>query len=169
MMQVTEAKEFLRLAETTHMVHAQSTMAEILTQQALFRGFVLSYSKCFTSSGKGRASLDASKVFKTVPKCLPIHERILLFRHKFAAHGDESGLEEALIAVREDTDHFMIQHLYSIANPLNEYAGFRETLDVLESYVVDGVNKNLNRLQQELGKPVFVHGAEHVAKDGLTQ
>ncbi len=163
MMQVMEAKEFLGLAETTHKVHPQSTLAEVLTQQALFRCFVLSYSKCFTAIGKGRASLDAAKVFKTVPNCLPTHERILLFRHKFAAHGDDSGLEEAVIAVREDVDHFMIQHLYSVANPLNEYAEFREALDILESYVVDGLNKNLDHLQRKLGKPVFVHGADDVA------
>lgn len=104
MMQVSEAKEFLQLAETTHMIHPQSTMAEVLTQQALFRGFILSYAKCFMTNGKGPASLDPAKVFEGAANCLPIHESILHYRHKFAAHGDESGLEEAVIAdVHEST------------------------------------------------------------------
>lgn len=67
MMQIFESKQFLELAENTHKVHERSSLDEVLTQQGLFRAFLLSYGKCFSTSGKGRSSLDPNKVFAIDP------------------------------------------------------------------------------------------------------
>jgi hypothetical protein len=156
MMQVFEARSFLSLAESTHQVHQKSSMDEVLTQQALFRGFILSYAKCFASTGKGRMKLDQSKVYEKKAVLLPTHERIMELRHKFAAHSDASGLDEAIITIQELDDHFQISHLYSIANPLNEYSDYTKVLDELDNYIVLGIDKALDSLEKQLGKKIVV-------------
>ena len=152
MMQIFEAKAFLDLAENPHMVHPRSSMEEILTQQALFRAFLLSYGKCFVSSGKGRSSLDPTKVFTGKDELSPVHDRMMDLRHKFAAHNDVSGLDEALIDVEEHVNEFVFSHRFAIANPLNEYGDYRKALKALEEYVIDGANSALNSLERQLGK-----------------
>lgn len=159
MMQVFEAKRFLDLAETTHSVHLGSTFDEVLTQQALFRAFLLAYGKCFAASGKGRSSLDPGKVFGTDKGALETHARIMDLRHKFAAHNDTSGLDQAVIDVHESESEFVISHSYAIANPLHEYAQYRNAIEVLEGYVVTQTNRALSSLEKELGKPVRVRNA----------
>lgn len=152
MMQVFEAKTFLDLAESTHSVHQQSSLEEVLTQQALFRAFLLSYGKCFASSGKGRSSIDPKKVFGGKEELLPVHDRVMELRHKFAAHNDVSGLDEALIDIEERENEFVFTHRFAIANPLNEYNGYRKSIDAIEEYVIDGTNKALASLEQHFGK-----------------
>lgn len=156
-MQIFESRSFLSLAESTHQVHPQSSLEEILTQQALFRGFLLSYGKCFASGGKGRMKLDPKKIFGQSTDLTKIHDRIMELRHKFAAHADASDLDEAVINVKELDGHFEIRHLYSIANPLNEYDSYRRVIDVLDEYVVNGVNNALNSLEKQLGKGIVLH------------
>lgn len=156
MMQVFEAKSFLDLAENTHMVHPKSTMEELLVQQALFRAFLLSYGKCFASSGKGRSSLDQNKVFAEKEELLPVHGRLMQLRHKFAAHNDVSGLDEALIDVEEHEKEFVFSHRFAIANPLNEYGDYRKAVGALEEYVIDGIKGALNALERQLGKRVVL-------------
>ncbi|MES2924190.1 MAG: hypothetical protein V4819_21750 [Verrucomicrobiota bacterium] len=156
MMQVFEARTFLDLAESTHHVHPLSSLSEVLTQQALFRSFILSYGKCFVSSGTGRSSLDPKKIYLSLSAKLDTHQRLLELRHKFAAHNDCSGLDEAVIEVVESPSEFEVSHLYSVANPLHEYPSYRELLQTLEDYIVVGTNKHLDSLQRRLGKTVLV-------------
>ena len=160
MMQLFECRTFLDLAETTHYVHSKSTLVEILTQQALFRSFLLAYGKCFASSGKGRSSLDAKKVFSEQQDLLSVHTRIMDLRHKFAAHNDESGLDQAIVDVEERQDKFVIAHRYAVANPLHEYEPFRKAVGVVEEYVVAQTNRAIDSLEKKLQKPITVIGNE---------
>ncbi|MBP2848139.1 hypothetical protein [Dickeya oryzae] len=154
MMQAFESKNFLELAETTHCVHQKSTMPEILTQQALFRCFLLAYGKCFTSSGKGRTSLDPKNVFATSPELKTIHYRIMELRHTFAAHNDESGLDDATIKVKETSKEFVISHFYSVATPLNEFKDYKLTIKKLEEYIITKANNQINFLEKKLNKKI---------------
>lgn len=156
MMQVFEARTFLELSETTHQVHPQSSLSEILTQQALFRSFLLAYGKSFVASCKGRSSLDSKNVYAGSKAELDTHDRLLELRHKFAAHSDVSGLDEAVIEVSETDREFVVSHLYSLANPLNEYDSYRDVLNLLEAYLIKKVNKHLDSLQTKLGKTITV-------------
>ncbi len=157
MMLAFEAKSFLSLSETTHQVHTKSTMEEVLTQQALFRGFVLSYAKCFSSAGQGRSSLDENEVFRLKPELKPHHRRILDIRHKFAAHNDSSGLDEAVILVEERPEEFIITHMYTIATPLHEYPTYKDLIAALEEYVVGATNKHNDSLEKKYGKKIIVN------------
>lgn len=156
MMQAYEAKCFLELAENKHSVHPKSTLDELLTQQALFRSFILSYAKCFTSTGKGRLKLEQNQIYGHNEKLLKFHIRAMEIRHKFAAHSDVSGLDDAALDVSEFEDHFRIKNYYSMANPLNEYSDFKELLAKLEVYIVDKLNATINSLEKKLGKKIEI-------------
>lgn len=160
MMQIFEARSFLDLAEGTYQLHPKSTLSEILTQQALFRSFLLSYGKCFASSGKGRSSLDANKVFAGKPESFEVHRRIMDLRNKFAAHNDVSGLDEAVIEVEERSDEFLIGHRYSFGIPMNECASYKTALAVVEEKLLVQINKALDSLEARLQKKVSVVGNE---------
>jgi hypothetical protein len=105
--QLFEAKSFLELAECTGGLGVEKHMDETLIQQSLFRSFVLSYAKCFTSSGKGRSTLDRNNIFSNQESLPEYHDRIMDIRHKFAAHSDVSDIDRAILVVRE-TDEKMI-------------------------------------------------------------
>lgn len=158
MMQAFECRTFLDLAENEYQVHPQSSLPELLTQQALFRAFLLAYGKCFTSSGRGRSSLDAKKVFANDTIALAVHERLMDLRHKFAAHNDISGLDEAFIDVEEHPDKFVIAYRYAVANPMNEYGNYRKALGVVEEYVLIQTNRALDSLEVRLQKKIAVIG-----------
>ena len=157
--QAYEAKAFLDLAETTHQVDEGSTLEQVLTQQALFRAFLLSYGKCFAQSGKGRSSLDPRKVFAGNDRAMPIHERIMTLRHTFAAHNDASGLDHAVIDVEETDQEFVVSQRYALANPLHEYPGYRSALRVLEEYIVEQTNRTIASLEKQFSKRLRVRSA----------
>ena len=100
--------------------------------------------------------LDPKRVFGQSPELAKSHDRIMELRNKFAAHADTSDLDEAVINVKELDDHFEISHLYSVANPLDEYASYRKVIDVLDEYVINGVNSALNSLEKQLGKSIVL-------------
>lgn len=156
MMQVFEARSFLSMAGSKHQMHAMASMEDLLTQQALLRGFLLSYAKCFSSTGKGRIKLDPAKVFKNDQKLIPTHDRIMTLRHEFAAHGAASGLDEATISVQELDDHFEIRHLYALAIPLDEYSDYTDAINALDNYIAIGVNKIIDSLERQLGKTIVL-------------
>lgn len=159
MMQIFESKKFLDLAENTHAIHPQSSLDEVLTQQALYRSFLLAYGKCFTTSGKGRNSLDPHRVFVGDARAYSVHQRIMDLRHRFAAHSDSSGLDHAVIEVEELDDEFVIAQKYAVANPLHEYADYKEAVRVLEEYVVDQINRAVSSLEKQLQKKVSIKSA----------
>jgi len=159
MMQVFESKKFLDLAETTHAIDQNASLDEVLTQQSLYRSFLLAYGKCFTTSGKGRSSLDARRVFGSNTHMRSVHQRIMELRHRFAAHNDSSGLDHAVIEVEELEREFVITQRYAVANPLHEYADYKKAVQVLEEYAVDQVNKAIASLENKLQKKVRVKRA----------
>lgn len=154
MMQAFEAKSFLELAESTHRISPQSSMKELLTQLALFKAFLLSYGKCFSAAGKGRSKLEEKHVFADRGDLLPIHRRIMELRHKFAAHNDTSGLNEAVMDIEETEEEFILSHRYAFAIPLHEYEKYKKCTAVLEEYLIDRTYKTIDSLQKQLGKTI---------------
>lgn len=154
MMQAFEARSFLELAENTHRISPKSSMKELLTQLALFKAFLLSYGKCFSSAGKGRSKLEEKHVFVDRGDLLPIHHRIMALRNTFAAHNDMSGLDEAVLDIEETEEEFILSHRYAFAIPLNEYEEYKKCTAVLEEYLFDKTNKAVDSLQKQLGKAI---------------
>lgn len=83
----------------------------------------------------------------------------MALRNTFAAHNDNSGLDDAVIYVEEREEEFVITHRYAIANPLHEYASYRSAIALLESYIVKQTNKALDSLERSLGKRISVNHA----------
>lgn len=160
MMQVFECKTYIELAQKNNSVHTESSLNEVLTQQALFRSAILAYAKCFSDSGKNRTSLDKKRVFLGRPDLMEVHERLMHLRNKFAAHNDVSGLDEATIHVVEYDDEFIVRNLYAIANPLHEYTQYQQAFFVLEEFIVVQLNKAIDSLQKKLGKKINVRREE---------
>ncbi|MCG8599441.1 MAG: hypothetical protein MI807_04805 [Verrucomicrobiales bacterium] len=159
MMQCFEAAEFLGFAkaEGDGSTDAESKMRNVLRQQAFFRSFLLSYGKCFASSGPGRASLDPSKVYAGMAEILKTHNEVMKFRNKFAAHSDESGLDEAAIRVTEFKDRFEISHVLSVLTPMGNHSKYTDLLDALDIYIITQLNKHLDSLEFKLGKKIRLH------------
>lgn len=154
-MQAFEARSFLLLSEKTYKAPENPSMDELLTQQALFRSFIISYAKCFSSAGKGRIKLEKSKVYENKDDLAIIHEKIMELRNKFAAHSDTSELEEGVIDTQEYEDHYRIRNLYTLALPTNEYDNYRKAITTLDEYIIIGVNKALDSLERQLGKKIL--------------
>ena len=151
-----EAKEFIRLAEETHKVHPKSSLDEVFTQQALFRGFLVSYAKCFGGNGSGKVSLDPGRVFASGSIEMTTHERIIELRNKFAAHNDDSGLDEVVIDIKESEEEIFYFHNYGLANPLHEYPGYKNNISTMEIFIVDKLNQVADKIQKETGKTLIM-------------
>jgi len=124
-------------------------------EQALFSHFILQYSKCFTSSGKGQVSLDERRVFAGNIAGLSSHKRILELRNSLIAHNGNSELVVANIAVREDPDQYLVRHLLTIAFPKSELVDYEKALKVVIDYVHLRLNEHLDSLQDKLWKLVL--------------
>ena len=154
LMQLTEAKNFLELANKSTEYESESTMNEIYLHQALFRSFVISYAKCFSTSGQGRLSLNKKDIYKNQPDNLTVHERVIDIRNKFVAHSDDSGVDIAVLGVKEMESKILIKHTYSLAQIINEYDSFSELIKSAEETVILKINKALDGIQKKEGKTV---------------
>lgn len=155
LMQLHDAKLSLDLAEKSENYENKGTINEVIMQQSFFRNSIINYAKCFSSSGKGRTSLDKNKVYKAEPELLATHEEIMNIRNKFSAHNDGSGIDDANIAVKEDNKKILIKPLYTVSNPLGEYEKYRKTFEYCESHITTSINHALDRIQESTGKFVL--------------
>lgn len=156
LMQLHDARISLELSERSNKYETKGAIEEVILQQALFRNSVMNYSKCFSASGKGMVSLDKKKVFKNNSHLLAIHEKVMQIRNKFVAHNDNSGIDVANIAVKEDESIFSIKHLYSMATPLNEYKFYQMLFEHCESHLIKIINCHLNSLEESYGKSIVL-------------
>ena len=154
LMQLTEAKNFLELANKSSEYEDESTMNQIYLHQALFRSFVISYAKCFSTSGQGRLSLNKKDIYKNQPDNLTVHERVIDIRNKFVAHSDDSGVDVAVLGVKEMENKILIKHTYTLAQINDEYDSFSKLITTAEDTVISKVNKALDAIQKTEGKPV---------------
>jgi len=129
---------------------------DIHETEALFANFILQYSKCFTSSGPGKVSLDERRVFPADSVNLIAHKRILEMRHSLVAHNGTSDLVKETIAVREEADQYLVRHLVTRALPMNELPSFKDAFAAVNEHVVLRLNKHLDSLQEKLGKLVLL-------------
>ena len=126
---------------------------------ALLSAFILQYSKCFTSGGKGQVTLDERKVFALGSGALVAHKRILEIRHNLVAHNGNSDLVLADLGVKEQDDRFVVKHFLTFAIPLNELGVFEEALEATLAHSVLALNKHLDSIGEKLGKMVLLDEA----------
>ncbi|TBO27607.1 hypothetical protein EYS42_16610 [Aquabacterium lacunae] len=126
---------------------------------AQFSAFVLQYSKCFTSGGKGQTTLDENKVFASNADALNAHKRILDIRHNLVAHNGNSELILANLGVKEQEDRFVVKHYLTLAIPLGELDAFESALETATQHSILAVNKHLDSIGEQLGKIVLLDEA----------
>jgi len=125
-------------------------------QLALLHSFILQYGKCFTSVGTGLIKLDANAVFKEDERLCATHSRIMKLRHNTFAHNDIGDLLRADILVQEHVTHFAIKHTFTMAIPSDEFPRWRTVHDHFQQYTTARLNRHLDALQDEFGKPIVL-------------
>ena len=155
MNQVSEAKIFIDIAQQKFGLTKNSSLTDLLLQKSLFNSFILAYSKCFTSSGKGRIKLEATSVFKD--DHIKIHKRIITLRHEYVAHNGLSGLDEASIEIEEQDSLLKFKTFYEFSIPMNEYKDYLKALKTLEEYIVIKTSSLVKSIEQESGKTVLLN------------
>lgn len=151
--QLTGAKYYI-----TKLKNLNGNLGEIeniYEQMSLFSAFILNYSKCFTSGGKGQVTIDASKVFAKNSRELVTHKRLLDIRHNWIAHNGNIDLILPNVGVMEQDDRFVVRHFLTIAIPINELGVFEEALETVTNYSVAAINKHLDSIGERLGKIVL--------------
>lgn len=130
------------------------TMADIELTYSRFTSAIVTYCRCFGSSGPGIPSLDHKKVYANDPKNRAVHDRIQAIRNNFVAHTDQSDIVLLNFAVKEEDDRILIKHLFSISLPSGEFPDFLGAMKKLEDFVVGRLNKQLDALSATKGKPI---------------
>ncbi|RIJ04484.1 hypothetical protein DXK93_08375 [Achromobacter sp. K91] len=123
---------------------------------ALFSAFILQYSKCFSSAGNGRVTLDGKRVFSSAGEALVAHKRILNIRNTLVAHNGDSDLVHANVGVKEQDDRFEVKHFMTLAIPFEELDAFELALEGAQGFSVLAINKHLDKVGEELGKIVLL-------------
>jgi hypothetical protein len=163
LMQLTEAKKSLELLKNQE----NEDLDSVYLKQALFRSYVISYAKNFSSGGKGRVTLNKKEIFKGQNEKLIIHEEVINIRNKFVAHNDSSDRHLAVLAVKEEEDVIFYKHTYSFTSGLTEteFDAYKELIEFVENSVITKINKALDRIQESEGKLV-TFGTETSNYDG---
>ncbi len=130
------------------------SMDDLELTYSRFTSAIVTYCRCFGSSGPGIPSLDPKKVYANDPKNRAVHDRIQSIRNNFVAHTDQSDLVRVNFAVKEDDQKILIQHLFSISLPYGELSDFLGAMEKLQQFVVGRLNKQLDTLSVTKGKPI---------------
>lgn len=155
--QLTSAKHYLDLLKARN--PDLGNLEDSYAVMALLSAFILQYSKCFTSGGKGQVTLDENKVFASGCEALAAHKRILDIRHNLVAHNGNSDLLLPDIGVKEQDDRFVVKHFLTFAIPLNELDAFEVALETTYRHSVLALNKHLDSIGEKLGKIVLLDEA----------
>ena len=151
---LVEAKTSLLLSENKNKEGMFTEMEQVVLANGMFKNFILSYSKCFSSSGNGKISLDAKEIFSKRPDLLVTHEKLLQARNTYVAHNDENNFEVSILMTSENKNEIILAQTYTIMMPLSDFKSFSETVEFCEEQVVLKFNKKIDKIQVKLGKSI---------------
>lgn len=129
-------------------------MEDVILYHGLFKNFILSYAKCFSSSGKGRTALNPNEIFKTQTDLLELHNRVMKIRNTYVAHNDESDFNISVVVTSETENEINMAQTYTIMTLVNELNGFKELVEFCEYQVVIKVNKIADKIEAVIGKKI---------------
>ena len=124
--------------------------------RAFVTSFIISYGKCFASSGTGIVALDANKVFGQDNELRSTHDKIIVARNKAVAHNDHSDWVRTTMAVKEDFKRILIKHIITLASLKDELSRYGDVLRKADEYAVARANKILSKLSMRFGKPIEI-------------
>lgn len=149
-----EASRSIVLSEEFKKKDTLPEMDEMIKAHALFKNAILSYAKCFSSSGNGRISLDANTVYSNDAKLKAVHERIMEIRNTFAAHNGLNNMDVSIIATYEQDNEIVLAQTYTISTPLSEFEDFKSAIDHAQTWVIENFNKKIDKIQERIGKTI---------------
>ena len=123
---------------------------------AFVTSFMISYGKCFASSGSGIVALDPNKVFGQDNELRSTHDKIIIARNKAVAHNDHSDWLRTTMAVKEESKRILIKHIITLASPKDELSRYGDALRKADEYAVARANKILSKLSMRFGKPIEI-------------
>ncbi len=153
--QLSEAIDFLKLAQNTQLYEPQGSLKEVQLNQALLRAFITSYAKCFNSTkAKGKFPLTPKDVFKGKPSLIKNHLDLMELRNEFVAHNGDNGLQVVHFFVSDSDDQLLVRTgIESYRNEVN----FDVCLDLVvtaKEQVKSKIIKEIDHLSSKAGKPV---------------
>ena len=152
MQQVHEAAHYIGRA--LHLGHPQqfSTLEGQLEFLLYFRGALSAYSKCFTSTGPGRMSLDGNAIYKVRPDLKFQHDQFLVLRNTYTAHSDDNDLERTQVIANQIDDEIVVHLNYQFTFPFDRLYELRDLIGYLESAIVDRHTRHIQKLSNQVGK-----------------
>jgi len=129
-------------------------MEDVILYHGLFKNFILSYAKCFSSSGKGRTALNPNDIFKTQTDLLELHHEVMKIRNTYVAHNDESDFNISVVVTSETENEIKIAQTYTVMAPVNELNRFKELVEFCEYQVVIKFNKIADKIEGVIGKKI---------------
>lgn len=148
-----EAKASLELL-TKYDKDKFTEMDDIILYQSLFKNFIMSYSKCFSSSGKGRTSLNANDIFTEQTDLLQLHNKIMKIRNTYVAHNDQSDFNISIVLTTETEKEINMTQTYTIMTPVRELDKFKELVEFCEYQIVVKFNKIVDKIEGVVGKKI---------------
>lgn len=154
-MYLVEAKTSLNLSENYNRKEKFTEIEDITLAHGMFKNFVLSYAKCFSSSGKGKISLDCNEIFTSRQDLKVNHEKIIKTRNTYVAHNDDNEYDISIAMTLEGQNEITLAQTYTIRTPLSDYKAFRETVEYCEKQVIIKFNKKIDKIQTRIGKNII--------------
>ncbi|RZK59010.1 MAG: hypothetical protein EOO91_06405 [Pedobacter sp.] len=75
---------------------------------ALWQSIIITYGKCFTDNKAGMSKLEKSLFEKYDKKYQEIHDHLMLLRHSYIAHRDDTVYEQAMVFIKvSKTGHML--------------------------------------------------------------
>jgi hypothetical protein len=123
-------------------------------QHARFVAIIVTYGRCYAQAGEKIKSLNAKEIFKGEPRFKAIHDRMVEIRNQVVAHTEHHELMRVSVAVREGDKEINVKHFIHPIFPKEEFAGYLAAMNHTVVGVQTAINKQLNHLAIQLGKPI---------------
>lgn len=153
-MLLMEAKVSLEHSRKLNEKEKFTTVEEFTLAHGMFKNAIMSYAKCFASSGNGRISLDSVAIFAKRSDLKLSHDKMLEARNKYIAHNDENDFDISLIVTDENKHDVTLAQTYTAITPLSNFDQFLETIEYCQEQVIITFNKKIDKIQLRIGKEI---------------
>ena len=150
-MQILEAEHSLKFALKFNEVEPFDKFEDFVLAHGMFKNSILSYAKCFSSSGKGKVSLDANDVFKMDVELRKIHDALMDMRNGYIAHNGNSDFELAIVLQKKVDNEMTLSQTITFKTPVGDYEKFFQLFDHCTNYIVEKVNHKVDKLESKFG------------------
>jgi hypothetical protein len=153
-MQILEAKESLTLSKKFGDKKTFEKFEEFVLANAMFKNSILSYAKCFSSSGTGKISIDANEIFKNNPTFRTLHNKLMEMRNKYIAHNDNNDFEFAMVLQKKEANEITLSHTVTYETPVADFEKYFKLFDYCTNFIIEQVNKKADKIEKRLGTKI---------------